>query len=81
MCQVRFEADPSDPDTHIIEVMYEVTRPAEDDFCLETDPHFLERLSCTRTDTRETVTLLTEDLEQVKRVAIQKIAESKIWGT
>jgi hypothetical protein len=81
LCKVRFEAEPENPDTHNIEVIYEVHRPAEDDFAIEADPHFMERLSCTRTDTREAVILPTKTEQEVKRTVMQKIVDTKVWDT
>ncbi len=76
-----FEADPSDTDSHQIEVIYEVHRPGEADFTIDGDPYFMERLSCTRTDTRETVELHRAKHDEVKQAVITKVAESKLWGT
>tara|TARA_Y100000310_G_scaffold283746_1_gene305972 strand:- start:1492 stop:1785 length:294 start_codon:yes stop_codon:yes gene_type:complete len=82
-CLVKtvFEDDPSDPDTHRIEVIYEVHRPASEDFTLDGDPYFMERLSCTRTDTREPVKLDKAKNDEVKQAVITKVAEAKLWGT
>jgi len=82
-CLVKtvFEADPADPDTYQIEVIYEVHRPAIDDFTIEGDPYFMDHQSTTRTDTRQPVNLSPEKLSKVKQAVISKLAESKMWGT
>ncbi len=81
LVKTTFEEEPGDPDTHRIEVIYEVHRPGEADFTIDGDPYFMERLSCTRTDTRETVELHRAKHDEVKQAVITKVAESKLWGT
>lgn len=81
LCKVRFDADPASPDTHQIEVVYEIHRPADEVFSMETDPHFMERLSCTRTDTRESVILSTKTTREVQRAVMQKIHDAAVWST
>ena len=80
LCKVEFELDPSDPDTYFIEVIYEIFRPAEDDFTLANDPYFMEQLSCTRTDTRETVILSRETEREVKKRVMSRIAAKENWA-
>jgi hypothetical protein len=81
LCSVNFEADPDDTDTHMIEVVYEVHRPADMDFTIDGDPFFMERLSSTRTDTREPAPLTPDQILQVKTTVIRKITDSRLWGT
>jgi len=74
LCVASFEIWPERADTPTVEVIYEFYRPAEDHFSLEGDPVFLERLSSTRTDTREDTHLPQTD-EEVRRAVVLKIAE------
>lgn len=81
LCKVLFEFDQTDPKTYFVEVVYEVHRLGEDDFDLEGDPYFLERLSCTRTDTREPVTLLPLVHQEVTRAVIRKVHRENLWSS
>lgn len=81
LVKTTFEAEPSDPDTYSIEVIYEVHRPGDEDFTIEGEPFFMERLSCTRMDTRQPITLSADKINAVKQAVISKVAASKLWGT
>lgn len=81
LVKVDFDSNPAEADSPSIEVVYEVTRPAEEDFTIEGDPHFFEKLSCTRTDTRETVYLDKDTEKRVRQAVIAKVVEAKVWGT
>jgi len=81
LVKVLFDPNPEDTDSVSYEAVYEVERPAEEDFTIDGDPHFIQRLSCTRTDTREAVHLDKDTEKKIKQAVIAKVTSSEVWGT
>lgn len=74
LCIVTFEMEPENPDTLVVECIYEYRRPAEENYQIEGDPCFLEMRSVTRTDTRETVSLSPEQKTLVENAVANEVA-------